>query len=410
MQPPRPSRLLAIPFAAGIGLLAAAVRAQEFEFAGEASAVELPLRMLTNGNHPGLPCIEVGFGDERALFLLDTGFNAVAVDRRYAQRREFEQRGSDLSLGIGSGGAVPLYRAPALDFGGAAFTAPLFYGMDLHSLSKGRGVSIAGVLGGQFFQRAIVVVDYAAGRVHIVDPEVFEPPTDIEPLRIEGVMGQPEILGTLDDERPLRFVLDTGAEPDLILNAPFAERSGLLRNADRLCPVPITGLDGGVASRLCSIGRLRAGPIAGDDVTTVLLPKVEGLTLGGDARRAGLIGSSLLADRRVTFDYAHRRIFVAAATVPGNCRPTGLSLDWDDPSDVKVMHVMTWPGHDAGDIAVGDRLVDVDHEGMPATANEFRARLLAKTAVVLTLLRDGARHDVTWAHLPTLPRATFEAR
>src|SRR5262245_10826029 len=124
-------------------LLLATAAAQEMEFDAGKTAVELPLVMLSNGHLTGLPCVELAIGDKPALFMLDTGFNGIALHRDFAQQLGLEQRGSDIAAGLGGTNKVPLFRGPTVDWPGAHLRVPLYHGLDLSRFCAGRGRTMA---------------------------------------------------------------------------------------------------------------------------------------------------------------------------------------------------------------------------------------------------------------------------
>jgi len=387
---------------AALALLATAT-AQEMEFDAGKSSVELPLVMLGNGNLPGLPCIELGFGEGTGLFLLDTGFNAVAVRRGLAADLGLEQRGTHIAASFGGTSKVPLFRGPAVDLRGARFTVPLFYGLDLDHFAQGRGRQLTGILGAWFFARCVLTIDYARGKVVVSDQQTWQPPPDLAPTRLDFRLGQPEIWGTIDDGRPARFMIDTGAETVLLLNAPFVARSHLADAPERLCRSRLMGLGGRADCWFAEVARFAAGPLELADCPVVLMGAVDGFDFGDDSLRAGLIGTGMLHGRAVTFDYARRRLFVAGPPQPA-VRPLGITVDYDDGERGTVAEVLGMPDSPAVDLLAGDRIVAIDGAPLPALPADFRAAVTARETVELTVERGGERHVVAWRRIEHLPR------
>lgn len=385
-------------------------RAQEFTFEAGHDRIELPLVMSSNGNYPGLPCIEVSFAGQQHLFLLDTGFNGVAVDPNLAEELALEQRGEDIQAGIGGTGRVPLFRAPALEFAGARFTAPLFYGLDLRGFSGGRGRKLAGILGGQFIGTCVLTVDYGRQLVRIMDRETWQPPEGAVATKLDFFLGQPEVWASVDGGRRVRFLFDTGAEGGLILNAPFVARHELAADPERLCKANIQGLNGVVVSHSGSFARFALGDITFANVPTVLLGTAKGLSLGGDARRAGIVGSAMLRGLQVTFDYRNRQLFWGAPVGAEAGQASGITVDWDDPKRVRVAGVMTWAARPTLDLEVDDVLVAADGGSLPDGPGAFYTLLRSKAEVVLSVERAGKRHEVKWPRIDELPRLAIAGK
>lgn len=393
-----------------IASLAANVRAQELTFEAGHDRIELPLVMSSHGNYPGLPCIEVLFAGQPRLFLLDTGFNGVAVDPNLAEELALEQRGTDLQAGLGGTGMVPLFRAPALEFAGARFTAPLFYGLDLRGFSAGRGRKLAGILGGQFIGTCVLTVDYGRQLVRIMDRETWQPPAGAVATKLDFFLGQPEVWASVDGGRRVRFLFDTGAEGGLILNEPFVTRNGLAAAPERLCKADVRGVNGVVVSHSGSFARFALGDLTFANVPTVLLGAAKGLSLGGDARRAGIVGSAMLRGSQVTFDYRNRQLFWDAPAGAEAGHPSGIMVDWDDPKQLRVLGLMTWAARPSIDLKVGDVLVAADGGSLPDGPGAFYTLLRSKAEVVLSVEPAGVRHEVKWPRLDELPRIAIAGK
>jgi predicted aspartyl protease len=401
---------LALGILAAFAVPVADASAQELTFDAGRDSIELPLVMLSNGNYPGLPCIEVAFAGQKRLFLLDTGFNGVAVDPGLAKELALEQRGTDIQAGIGGVSRVPLFRAPALEFDGARFTAPLFHGLDLTGFSGGRAQPLAGILGGQFIGSCVLTIDYGRHLVRIVDRETFEPPEGQAATKLDFFVGQPEVWASLDGGRRMRFLLDTGAELCLVLHEPFVARHELAADSDRLCESRVRGLNGLVVSHSASFARFTIGEVEFTNASAILLGATKGISLGGDARRAGVIGSAMLRGMSVTFDYKQRRLFWARIAGSEAGEVSGLTMDWDDPKHVVVLGVMTWAARPSIDIEPDDVLCAVDGGALPEGPGAFYSLLRSKAEVVLTIERDGKRHDVKWQRIDELPRVAIPGK
>lgn len=402
--------LVALAWLVALARLGAVVRAQELTFEAGRDNIELPLVMLSNGNYPGLPCIEVVFAGQERLFLLDTGFNGVAVDSDLAKELALEQRGTDIQAGIGGTGRVPLFRAPELEFAGARFTAPLFYGLDLSGFSRGRGRKLSGILGGQFIGVCVLTMDYGRKIVRIRDHEKFTPPEGAVATKLDFFVGQPEVWASVDGGRRFRFLFDTGAEGSLVLHEPFVARNELAADPERLCKANILGLNGVVVSHGGSFAHFSIGDTRLANVSAVLLGATKGLSLGGDARRAGIVGSSMLQGSQVTFDYRNRQLFWDVPADAQAGQVSGIMVDWDDAKRVRVVGVMTWAARPTMDLEVDDVLVAADGGSLPDGPGAFYALLRSKAEVVLSVERGGKRHEVKWQRIDQLPRIAISGK
>ncbi|MEM7201758.1 MAG: retropepsin-like aspartic protease [Planctomycetota bacterium] len=121
-------------------------------------------------------------------------------------------------------------------------------------------------------------------------------------MRLGFGSGQPEVWAKIDGGRSYRFMIDTGAESSLLINAPFARRHGLVAEPDRLSEVKIHGFEGTSRSYVGAFARFSFGDLTANHCPTELLAQPNRLGQAGNARLAGIIGTGMLYELRVAFD------------------------------------------------------------------------------------------------------------
>ncbi len=151
--------------------------------------------------------VDVGLGERRATFVLDTGTASIIVDRRTAARQP-------------SGIVLEHTDVSAMNVGGLALS-------DVSALAVPVGFAgIDGLLGYDFFLGHVVHVDYAGRRVEVMTPQAAQsaftdPRNTLLPASFDE--GIPLLRAAFGPASGDRFALDTGS-PSLFVFAPFERR------------------------------------------------------------------------------------------------------------------------------------------------------------------------------------------
>jgi hypothetical protein len=249
----------------------------------------------------GLVILPVSIGDSRPLrFVLDSGAGRMVVDRAVADELGLAREGSGYVMGAGAGALrVEYVRDVALTLPGMTSSGHELAALDLAPLAKTIGGHVDGVIGYQVFERAVVEIDYPAGRVTFRAPERYayrgpgvELPIDIE-RRWPFVRGEL----VLEDGTVIadRFLVDSGSSDSV--DHPIVRDMAGRRETE-------TGVGLGAPTR-GHIARARAFRLGG---FTVEAPTVA--CCGASEETSRLIGSGVLGRFRVIFDYARRRLIL----------------------------------------------------------------------------------------------------
>ena len=251
-------------------------------------------------------------------FLVDTGAEVTSVSPALVKRLALPHVRDD--SGGGAGEHQVSYsdvRVASVAVGKTSFgpvEAPAF---DLTKLARIVGFRrFDGILGTELLRQDVVTIDPVRGLLTIEAASSFRPPRNAIgiPVTIEGVVapndnkGMPVFSGTVNGIAGT-FEVDTGDRSGLTLFGPFWRAHQL----DRTIGPTVTAMTGyGVGGPIRSIvGRPKTFTMAGLDVA----PPVTRLSLqrGGSFTRsdhAGSIGMGVLRHFVVSFDYAHRMMWL----------------------------------------------------------------------------------------------------
>ena len=169
---------------------------------------------------------------------------------------------------------------------------------------------IQGIVGYDFFERRVVVIDYDKSSISACEPRSFRASRKAVriPMRFAGRLPVIGVAVTIGDgtRLPLRAMVDTGAQAAMILRHPFADAHGLLKESSPMPdapsvqgPLPMTR----IAARDIIIGQWKV-------TTTAVAAHAAPVGSGGFTDTDALIGNELLRHFRVTFDYPRQRILL----------------------------------------------------------------------------------------------------
>jgi predicted aspartyl protease len=264
-----------------------------------------------------LPLVRASIDDRDAgWFALDTGASACVIEAAVAARLALPELGRRFVRTADGAAGAPYRRAGALRVGGFALRAPLLLELDLQAFARAAGTSLAGVLGYDLFQRAVVSLDGA--ETITIAPPTADPSDgddgDWLPLQFED--GLPVIAARYpgpEGPREGLFAIDTGSAIPLTITAGAAS-SFVLRGGAR---VSLRGAGGAASAMARTLGWFElAGHRIEEVDALVARPGAGALGDPEPAAVAGLIGMGLLRDFTVTFDYPRRRLRALRARAP----------------------------------------------------------------------------------------------
>jgi hypothetical protein len=288
--------LAATAFAAAGPDAAPAAEPGAVNFAAEDGVAALPFENLG-----GLVILPVTIGASRPLrFVLDSGAGRMVLDRAVADELGLAREGSGYVMGAGAGALrVDYVRDVTLSLPGLTSAGHELATLDLAPLARTVGGRVDGVIGYQVFARTVVEIDYPGGRVTFRAPESYvyrgagsDLPIDIDRrwpfVRAELVLDDGTVIAD-------RFLVDSGSSD--AVDHPIVQEMRGRRETE-------TGVGLGAATR-GHVARARAFRLGG---FTVESPNVA--CCGASEETSRLIGSGVLSQFRVIFDYTRRRLIL----------------------------------------------------------------------------------------------------
>ena len=251
-------------------------------------------------------------------FILDTGGSttldsatAASLGRPIA-RTETGYGGGEARVTVGHVDGVILRLVEADARAVAAMPPQRVAVVDLSPVSRGEGRPVAGILGGSFFARYAVVIDYDRGWIEIHRRGNFRPAGwTAVPLRVQGDLVFARGAVTLGlGEAPIDgwYHIDTGGGHALILNSPFVSRRGLA-TAETASADAMQSVGGTAPARQGRVDAFRFDSVTMRDVSALFSQARSGLFSSGEFD--GSVGGGLLTRfSRIAFDYSAKRMWL----------------------------------------------------------------------------------------------------
>jgi len=198
------------------------------------------------------------------------------------------------------GGAIRLNDVPAF-----AVTPPSFMQNNPH-------MPFAGLIGHDIIKSLVVRIDFQKQTLTFIDPAAFHATSsDGTAFETDNGRMQPTVNAKLDELPAGKYDLDTGDPWTLTLCHPYVADHSLMERY----PIGASKtLPGGIAGtsdfRVVNVRRFSLANQDMQGVPTRLAIDAKGSPTDSD----GLIGTGLLSQYRITFDYPHNRIYLAPVT------------------------------------------------------------------------------------------------
>lgn len=303
-------------------------------------------------------------------------------------------------------------RGKQLRVGTATQANPVFYVVDLGSLSQVEGVPLDGLVGYEMFRRFGVQIDYAKRQLTFSDPKKFTPPPGATVLSFDLNGSIPIISGVLDG-MPVRLSVDTGSRDTLTMSSPFVRAHDLARKYAATHEAVIGwGVGGGVRGLPVRYGTLTLGNLHIDGIAGNLFTGDKGGFTDPDL--AGNLGGGVLRRFTVAFDYANRKMYLAPNAdfdKPDAFDRSGLWL-LGDGNALKIVDVAADSAAERAGLRVDDRVVAIG--GTPVSAKslaEWRKLLRespAGTKLAIRFRRNDRDNDATLTLADRIPPATTQ--
>lgn len=276
-------------------IMAAAAAALAAPGAGAMAPSCTPMEM-----RHGRPFVTISLNGATTRALVDTGAEATVVDAAYARKAGLE-KGASTTVS-GSGGTEEAHALPevALVVAGRRIAGVRPYAIDLSDVAARLfKEKVAVVLGRELFDAERVTLDFAGGKLCLVDRAVEPVGARLSLEEARGLVSIPiEIEG-----KPVRADIDTGNSGALLLGAAFVEANGFLTDGRKIGVNRGGGIGGAIVRQRFVT---RSVTIAGETIAGAAAV-VDPLPNAGPAN----IGSALLRRFLVTLDYRENRAWFA---------------------------------------------------------------------------------------------------
>jgi hypothetical protein len=350
---------------------------------------------------------------KKARFIVDTG-GVNMLTPAAAKKFGLEGSGKLAARGVGDESVdLALANASEIRVGDAVLEHPVFYVVDLGSLSAIEGETFDGLVGYELFSRFGVSIDYAGLELSLSTPERFKPPRGAHSIPFELAERIPIVQGQLDGV-DVRLSVDTGSRVSLSLHSPFVAAHGLVERY-QAAPEAVMGwgVGGPSRGRPARFGTLRLGDLDIERIAGDLYTGNKGAFASADT--SGNLGGGVFRRFTLTFDYPNRRLFLAPNSrfgKPDDYDRSGLFL-FADGDALKVADVAVASAAAHADLKVDDRIVSINGEAVAGrTLEQWRLRLRelpAGTALAIAYERNGTPAKTTLVLADRIP-ATFKAR
>ncbi len=267
--------------------------------AASGHGIEIPISV-----QGGVVFVPVVMSDGKAYsFLLDSGFEDSVLDPETV--RVLHLSSGDKHMEAAPGGKVESSTVTGVHrtVGGRTLAEESLATLDLSGLSPLVGHRIDGVLGYDFFQQFVVILDYQHQRLTLCDPASFQAGRGQSvPLNLGSRQPymETQIESTSGKLIQASIEIDTGKVDPFSLNAAFARRNGLLDNAPALLAMKGVSVGGETQAWVTRAKSLRfAGLLVKNPVMGIAEEDVD--------RAGGQIGYGLLKRFTITFDYSRNK-------------------------------------------------------------------------------------------------------
>jgi hypothetical protein len=268
----------------------------------EASAAPaLETRQLRSGHmivHPTVNGKDIGW------FILDSGAEAMCIDKGGADELGLMSVGKVPAVGVGGVVQVPFRLAREMKLGPGTYRNLAMLELDLAQISKLLGLKLGGIVGYDVFRRSVVEMDVQKPEVRLHNPASYKLPSGRwQAIRFDG--GNIGVEAKFEGSRSGWFRLDTGAGGTITFHTPFVDRYKMLEGRE-VSKTMQGGVGGMIEAREGSIDYFELGGFRFDKpAATFSLTKH-----GAMANKwlVGNIGQDFMKPFVMVFDYQRSRL------------------------------------------------------------------------------------------------------
>lgn len=238
---------------------------------------------------------------------------------------------------------------------------------DYLELRNHLGMNVHGIIGYEFFNHFVVLIDYDRKLITVYDPDVFKPRKRFAAIPFSMEQGRPYITATITQQDGTVFkpklLIDSGASHGLLLETDTDENIKLPEQ--RIRTIIGWGLGGELSGYLARVPHVTIDRFDFKNVMVSFADNYSDEEVTRITRRNGSIGGDLLNRFTVIFDYPHGMIYLQKNrffSYPFEFNLGGLDLiaTGEDYSSFKVINVIeNSPAAEAG-ILIGDQIIAIN--------------------------------------------------
>ena len=276
------------------------------------SAITLPCEMAQN-----LCLLKGSFNNLSNLWLaLDTGSSFSVIDSSLVPSLQALQSGTEQSGGAGKGGVneAAVFDQVEIGVGPIKLASQKILSLPIQYTSVGIGHRVDGFLGWNIFDSFVVTIDYPNKSVTFAPfgtpmPEKLENiPFEIGDDNIPVIVC--ELVATTGEVIKGKFLVDIGQlGKDVVIAEPFRLAHPELLNGLSVQHSKVEAVGGVINFDLSHVPQLNFGSTIIHSASAAYPIDPVGVYARSDI--AGAIGVTAFKNRRVTFDYQRRRIFLS---------------------------------------------------------------------------------------------------
>ena len=293
---------LALASASGLALAQADGQAPPPEISFAAQSHSVPFDLF-RGNRIVVPAKLNGHAVE---VVLDTGASVTTLDRAYARSIGLPEGLKVTARGAGGTVDAEVVSGVSLEIGGMRFDKMTVAVMDLSLVSRGIGRPLNVVVGREFFNSAVVSIDWSASRLNVSSHQAFRPAPAAAELTLSRIGPFNTIPVAIAGAEPINALLDLGNGAALTLPRTYwGDRKELagLRHAE----TRMGGVGGLHSARSALVPQVT---LAGRTFTNV--PAIFSESGNNhDPEKMANVGIGLLKQFNVDLDLGRNRIYLA---------------------------------------------------------------------------------------------------
>ena len=250
-------------------------------------------------------------GSKFGWFILDTGASASFYDKTFVAEMNLERFGELPAMGLGGFQSLQLTKFDSISVGPVTIYNQTAGVMPLDALAGliQSKLTFGGLLGYDFFVRFPLLINFRRQTLTIFNPEKFEIEHSRRAVPFQLTMKIPTVRATVNGVRG-DFLIDLGNAFGLIIHQNFGRKLAAVGQLkiDSSLSTFLGGVGKGAAVSKISIAKLMLENLEIEISEGLLADSGSGII--GSKYISGNIGTMILENYQILFDYANSRLFL----------------------------------------------------------------------------------------------------